>query len=119
MPEKLRVVIADDEPLARQRIEDLLRKDDKIEIAGRASTGNEAVEIIRRRRPRLAGQLAGVGHHRTLLLTQARVVLAVDGVVGERYVQRLPTEQRPVRDRSIAAHEANRTLCGAPSESAR
>ena len=53
MPEKLRVVIADDEPLARQRIEDLLRKDDNIEIAGSASTGNEAVEIIRQTNPDL------------------------------------------------------------------
>ena len=53
MPEKLRVVIADDEPLARQRIEDLLRKDDDVEIAGSASTGNEAVEIIRQTNPDL------------------------------------------------------------------
>lgn len=47
---KLRVVIADDEPLARQRIEDLLPN---AEIAGIASTGDEAVEIIRRTRPDL------------------------------------------------------------------
>ncbi len=53
MPEKLRVVIADDEPLARQRIEDLLAKDERVEIAGSASTGNEAVEIIRQTNPDL------------------------------------------------------------------
>jgi len=47
---KLRVVIADDEPLARQRIEDLLPN---AEIAGTASSGDEAVDIIRRTRPDL------------------------------------------------------------------
>ncbi|HUJ15338.1 MAG TPA: LytTR family DNA-binding domain-containing protein [Thermoanaerobaculia bacterium] len=46
MAEKLRVLIADDEPLARQRIEDLLAKEEDIEIAGSASTGNEAITQI-------------------------------------------------------------------------
>src|SRR5437764_6254720 len=45
MPEKLRVVIADDEPLARQRIEDLLPQN-SVEVVGTASNGNEAVEKI-------------------------------------------------------------------------
>src|SRR5436309_5142067 len=53
MAETLRVVIADDEPLARQRIEDLLAKEKGIEIAGRATTGDEAVETIRRVNPDL------------------------------------------------------------------
>lgn len=49
----LRVLIADDELLARQRIEDLLAKEHAIEIAGTASTGTEAVEKIRSLRPDL------------------------------------------------------------------
>jgi two-component system, LytTR family, response regulator len=49
----LRVVIADDEPLARQRIEDLLARERGIEVAGTASTGDEAIEIIRRTKPDL------------------------------------------------------------------
>ena len=53
MAETLRVVIADDEPLARQRIEDLLAKEKGIEIAGMATTGDEAVETIRRVNPDL------------------------------------------------------------------
>jgi two-component system, LytTR family, response regulator len=53
MPETLRVVIADDEPLARQRIEDLLAKEKGIEIAATAATGDEAVEAIRRVSPDL------------------------------------------------------------------
>ncbi len=53
MPESLRVVIADDEPLARRRIEDLLTKQKGIEIAGTAATGDEAVETIRRVHPDL------------------------------------------------------------------
>ncbi|HYH06818.1 MAG TPA: response regulator [Thermoanaerobaculia bacterium] len=54
MPDRtLRVLIVDDELLARQRVEDLLRKEANIEIAGEATDGNEAVESIRRLRPDL------------------------------------------------------------------
>jgi two-component system LytT family response regulator len=49
----LRVVIADDEPLARQRIADLLARERGIDVAGTASTGDEAIEIIRRTKPDL------------------------------------------------------------------
>jgi two-component system LytT family response regulator len=51
MPEKLRVVIADDEPLARQRIEDLLPP--SVEVVATASTGDEAVEKINDLKPDL------------------------------------------------------------------
>jgi len=50
---KLRVLIADDEPPARQRIEDLLAKEQRIEIVGAASTGDETIEMIRQRKPDL------------------------------------------------------------------
>ena len=50
---KLHVLIVDDELPARQRIEDLLAKDRRIEIVGSAATGDEAVEMIRRLRPNL------------------------------------------------------------------
>jgi len=53
VPERLRVLIVDDEPLARQRIEDLLAKKDSIDIVGTASNGSEAVEMIRRLSPNL------------------------------------------------------------------
>jgi len=42
----LRVLIVDDELLARQRIEDLLAKEEHVELAGQATNGNEAVELI-------------------------------------------------------------------------
>lgn len=54
MPDRtLRVVIVDDELLARQRIEDLLAKEPNVAIAGEARDGNEAVDIIRELRPDL------------------------------------------------------------------
>jgi two-component system LytT family response regulator len=54
MPDRtLRVVIVDDELLARQRIEDLLAKEPNVEIAGIARDGNEAVNVIRELRPDL------------------------------------------------------------------
>lgn len=43
--------IADDEPLARRRLEDLLAKQSGVEIAGTAANGDEAVEMIRREKP--------------------------------------------------------------------
>jgi two-component system LytT family response regulator len=49
----LRVLIADDEPLARQRIADLLREQPDVEVAGTAGDGEEAVEKIRALQPDL------------------------------------------------------------------
>ncbi len=51
MSERVRVVIVDDEPLARQHIADRLAHEENVEIAGQADNGNDAVEIIRRLRP--------------------------------------------------------------------
>lgn len=49
----LRVLVVDDEPLARQRLRDLLEKEPDVEIAGEAASGPEAVESIRKERPDL------------------------------------------------------------------
>jgi two-component system LytT family response regulator len=49
----LRVAVVDDEPLARQRIEDLLAKEKDVTIVGTASNGNEAVDIIHSAAPDL------------------------------------------------------------------
>ena len=54
MTEKpLRVMVVDDEFLARQRLEDLLAKEENVVIAGTAADGNAAVEMIRALRPDL------------------------------------------------------------------
>jgi two-component system, LytTR family, response regulator len=49
----LRVLIVDDEPLARQRIEDLLAHEQGIEIVGAADNGDRAIEKIRSLHPDL------------------------------------------------------------------
>jgi two-component system LytT family response regulator len=49
----LRVLIVDDEPLARQRIEDLLAHEQGIEILGTADNGDRAIEKIRAQQPDL------------------------------------------------------------------
>ena len=49
----LRVLIVDDEALARQRLEDLLRADPGVEIVGMAENGNAAVSAIRSLKPDL------------------------------------------------------------------
>jgi len=54
LPEKtLRVLIVDDEPLARQRLEDLLAKEEGVAIVGMAGDGDAAVEAIRTLAPDL------------------------------------------------------------------
>jgi two-component system LytT family response regulator len=52
-PRVIRVLIVDDEMLARQRVEDLLRGQDGIEIVAQASTGDSAVRAIREWKPDL------------------------------------------------------------------
>ena len=53
MPEPTRVLVVDDEPLARQRVTDLLEGESDLEVVGTAGTGRTAVEAIRRLRPDL------------------------------------------------------------------
>jgi two-component system LytT family response regulator len=52
-PRAIRVLVVDDEPLGRQRVEDLLRNEPDVEIVGAAGTGEAALEAIRRERPNL------------------------------------------------------------------
>jgi len=49
----LRVLVVDDEPLGRQRIEDLLRHERGVEVVGTAGNGIAAVEAIRSLHPDL------------------------------------------------------------------
>jgi two-component system, LytTR family, response regulator len=49
----LRVLIVDDEALGRQRLEDLLRHEPDVEIAGFADNGDAAIEAIRSVKPDL------------------------------------------------------------------
>ncbi len=49
----LRVMIVDDEALARQRLEDLLARDSAVEVVAALDSGTAAVEAIRALRPDL------------------------------------------------------------------
>jgi two-component system LytT family response regulator len=49
----IRVIIVDDEALARQRVEDLLRRENGFEIVAQASTGDSAIQSIREWKPDL------------------------------------------------------------------
>jgi len=48
---KTRVLIADDEPLARERLAGFLREDTSVDLVGEATNGCEAVERIRSLKP--------------------------------------------------------------------
>lgn len=127
MDKPLRVLIADDEPLARQRIEDLLAKEENVEIAGMAATGDEAVEAIRTLAPDLVfldvqmpGRsgvevAAAVGEERmpvTIFVTafdqfalKAFDLAAVDYLVkpfdDERFVQALRRAQKAIEAQEV------------------
>ncbi len=49
----IRALIVDDEPLARERIRDILETDPEIEILGECAGGEEAIEAIERQTPDL------------------------------------------------------------------
>jgi len=51
---KLRILVADDEPLARTRLIALLPKDVSLEIVAECASGTEAVDAIRREKPDIA-----------------------------------------------------------------
>src|SRR5678816_738229 len=53
MPEQLRLLIVDDEQLARQRIRELLKDYPDCAVIGECSTGTEAIEAIRTTLPDL------------------------------------------------------------------
>lgn len=50
---RIRALIVDDEPLARERIRDLLEDDADIDVVGECSNGKEAVETLSKVRPDL------------------------------------------------------------------
>ncbi len=50
---KIRVLIVDDEPIARERLRALLEREPDLEVLGECRDGNEAVAAIRRERPDL------------------------------------------------------------------
>ena len=50
---KIRAIIVDDEPLARERLAKLLRADPDIEVVGECADGRTAVEAIKKQRPEL------------------------------------------------------------------
>ena len=50
---RVRVLIVDDESLARQRVRRLLQNEADVEIVGEAESGNEAVTMIRELQPDL------------------------------------------------------------------
>ena len=50
---RIRVLIVDDEPLARERISDLLANDPQIDIVGECSNGREAISAIKKFSPDL------------------------------------------------------------------
>jgi two-component system LytT family response regulator len=53
MTERVRAVVVDDEPSAREAITTLLANDSRVEVVGEASNGVEAVAVVRRTRPDL------------------------------------------------------------------
>ena len=52
-PERIRLLVVDDEPLAREKIRQMARRDPAIEIVGECANGREALEAVTEYRPDL------------------------------------------------------------------
>jgi two-component system LytT family response regulator len=52
-PAKIRVLVVDDEPLARSTILHLLRENSEVEVLGESGSANSALEAIRKQKPDL------------------------------------------------------------------
>src|SRR5918997_182960 len=50
---RIRVLVVDDEPLAREKIREMVKRDAEVEIVGECSSGAEAVSAVRELRPDL------------------------------------------------------------------
>jgi len=87
-----RVVIADDEPLARERLRMLLDGQDGIEVVAECQDGTQAIETIRRLRPDLAFldvQMPGAtGFEVVAALDQDRLPLVVFVTAFDKYALR-------------------------------
>ena len=53
MPNKIRTLVVDDEPLAREGILTLLARDPEVEVVGTCADGQSAIQVIRLKRPDL------------------------------------------------------------------
>jgi two-component system LytT family response regulator len=73
-----RVLIVDDEPLARERLEALLKRESGIEIVGQCGDGNEAIESIMANKPDIVF-----------------LDMEMPGCDGLNVVSELPPESRP------------------------
>lgn len=84
---KLRILIVDDEPLARERIRSFLRENPTVEIAGECGNGIEALDLIRSGHPDIAF-----------------VDVQMPGCDGLQLMAELPPDQRPAII-LVTAHE--------------
>jgi two-component system LytT family response regulator len=77
---KIRVLIVDDEPLARRTLRDLLNEDQDVEIIGECSDGLEALDFIQQQPPDLLFldiQMPGLNGFETLARTEPDRIPAI------------------------------------------
>ena len=86
---KIRALLVDDEPLARERLRQMLQSEPDVEIAGEAANGPEALTLLRRHRPDLVFldvQMPGMDGFevmRTLEPDQLPLVVFVTAFAGD------------------------------------
>lgn len=109
----MRVLIADDEPIARRVLRELLEEFPEVEVAGEAATGAEAIELAQRLRPEVAlldlqmPEVGGFGVARAL--GGARLPLVIYVTAFERHALEafetgaLDYLLKPVRKERLAA----------------
>lgn len=92
---KMRVLLADDHPLAREGLRNMLNKSVGIEVVGEANSGAEALELVQ---------------------TLAPDVLVLDmempGISGIEVMQKLKSESAPVKVLALSAHADQEYIMG-------
>ena len=87
----IRAVIVDDEPLARKRIQDLLREDAEIQVVGECGSGSAAMELLDREKPDLMFldvQMPEVNGFELLEATEAAVPAVIFVTAYDKYALR-------------------------------
>ena len=88
MKTKIRIVLADDHPIVRSGLRNLIQSQSDLEVVGEASSGLEALKLIRESQPELA-----------------IIDLTMPGLNGIQLGRRLAEEMPPVRVLMLTLHE--------------
>ena len=91
----IQTLLADDEPLARRKLRELLREDPDVKVVGEAGNGSEILELLRQTNPQVMfldvcmpgqnafGVLEQIAAEKGMVIEQVRLIEKTGGASGE------------------------------------